>query len=204
MFAASVLKEKLSSLGSSGILADHHLQAQMQEHHLKGWVADSYVELAIWSEWTELCILICFSVWYCCANIFHEILLLFFHLATSFFSSFPMADQVMNHMWVCSKQRTQYYQGRLILVTRGWNIYLSSSRLFIKIMYSFVSSFQVMFYWSPVIGWHVSFVTSCILCYLNFWNDCLRSCSFKIGLFAASSFHWYDLVLSKTLPEWSD
>lgn len=34
--SASVLKEKLSSLGSSGILADHHLQAQMQEHHLKG------------------------------------------------------------------------------------------------------------------------------------------------------------------------
>lgn len=41
LFTASVLKEKLSSLGSSGILADHHLQAQMQEHHLKGWVADS-------------------------------------------------------------------------------------------------------------------------------------------------------------------
>ncbi|KAK1396593.1 hypothetical protein POM88_006456 [Heracleum sosnowskyi] len=38
--SASVLKEKLSSLGSSGILADHHLQAQMQEHHLKGVVED--------------------------------------------------------------------------------------------------------------------------------------------------------------------
>lgn len=35
---ASVLKEKLSSLGSSGILADHQLQAQLQEHHLKGLV----------------------------------------------------------------------------------------------------------------------------------------------------------------------
>lgn len=34
--SASVLKEKLSSLGSSGILADHQLQAQLQEHHLKG------------------------------------------------------------------------------------------------------------------------------------------------------------------------
>lgn len=34
--SASVLREKLSSLGSSGILADHQLQAQMQEHHLKG------------------------------------------------------------------------------------------------------------------------------------------------------------------------
>ncbi|PQQ18174.1 uncharacterized protein Pyn_35991 [Prunus yedoensis var. nudiflora] len=33
---ASVLKEKLSSLGSSGILAEHQLQAQLQEHHLKG------------------------------------------------------------------------------------------------------------------------------------------------------------------------
>ncbi|XP_058088976.1 uncharacterized protein LOC131235688 isoform X2 [Magnolia sinica] len=33
---ATVLKEKLSSLGSSGILADHQLQAQLQEHHLKG------------------------------------------------------------------------------------------------------------------------------------------------------------------------
>lgn len=33
---ASVLKEKLSSLGSSGILADHQLQTQLQEHHLKG------------------------------------------------------------------------------------------------------------------------------------------------------------------------
>ncbi|KAG6766954.1 hypothetical protein POTOM_028133 [Populus tomentosa] len=34
--SASVLKEKLSSLGSSGILADHQLQAQLQEHHVKG------------------------------------------------------------------------------------------------------------------------------------------------------------------------
>lgn len=34
--SASVLKEKLSSLGSSGILADHQLQAQLQEHHLNG------------------------------------------------------------------------------------------------------------------------------------------------------------------------
>lgn len=34
--SASVLKEKLSSLGSSGILADHQLQAQLQEHHLRG------------------------------------------------------------------------------------------------------------------------------------------------------------------------
>ncbi|KAI4314946.1 hypothetical protein L6164_027803 [Bauhinia variegata] len=34
--SASVLKEKLSSLGSSGVLADHQLQAQLQEHHLKG------------------------------------------------------------------------------------------------------------------------------------------------------------------------
>lgn len=34
--AASVLKEKLSALGSSGILADHQLQAKLQEHHLKG------------------------------------------------------------------------------------------------------------------------------------------------------------------------
>ncbi|KAF2295176.1 hypothetical protein GH714_031919 [Hevea brasiliensis] len=34
--SASVLKEKLSALGSSGILADHQLQAQLQEHHLKG------------------------------------------------------------------------------------------------------------------------------------------------------------------------
>lgn len=37
-FAASVLKEKLLALGSSGILADHQLQAQLQEHHLKGSV----------------------------------------------------------------------------------------------------------------------------------------------------------------------
>ncbi|CAL2273516.1 unnamed protein product [Prunus armeniaca] len=34
--SASVLKEKLSALGSSGILAEHQLQAQLQEHHLKG------------------------------------------------------------------------------------------------------------------------------------------------------------------------
>ncbi|XP_022947177.1 uncharacterized protein LOC111451123 [Cucurbita moschata] len=34
--SASVLKEKLSSLGASGILADHQLQAQLQEHTLKG------------------------------------------------------------------------------------------------------------------------------------------------------------------------
>ncbi|KAI3922170.1 hypothetical protein MKX01_005859, partial [Papaver californicum] len=34
--SASALKEKLSLLGSSGILADHQLQVQLQEHHLKG------------------------------------------------------------------------------------------------------------------------------------------------------------------------
>ncbi|GAB2282582.1 hypothetical protein Dimus_017121 [Dionaea muscipula] len=34
--SASVLKEKLVALGSSGVLADHQLQAQLQEHHLKG------------------------------------------------------------------------------------------------------------------------------------------------------------------------
>ncbi|GMH14770.1 hypothetical protein Nepgr_016611 [Nepenthes gracilis] len=34
--SASVLKEKLAALGSSGILADHQLKAQLQEHHLKG------------------------------------------------------------------------------------------------------------------------------------------------------------------------
>ncbi|XP_062153998.1 uncharacterized protein LOC133862240 [Alnus glutinosa] len=34
--SASVLREKLSSLGASGILADHQLQAQLHEHHLKG------------------------------------------------------------------------------------------------------------------------------------------------------------------------
>ncbi|KAI4386694.1 hypothetical protein MLD38_004605 [Melastoma candidum] len=34
--SASVLKEKLASLGASGILADHQLQAQLQEQHLKG------------------------------------------------------------------------------------------------------------------------------------------------------------------------
>lgn len=36
VITASVLKEKLSSLGASGILADHQLQAQLQEHHVKG------------------------------------------------------------------------------------------------------------------------------------------------------------------------
>ncbi|OUZ99813.1 WD40 repeat [Macleaya cordata] len=34
--SASALKEKLSLLGSSGILADHQLQVQLQEYHLKG------------------------------------------------------------------------------------------------------------------------------------------------------------------------
>ncbi|XP_054823502.1 uncharacterized protein LOC129321674 [Prosopis cineraria] len=34
--SASVLKEKLSSLGSSGVLAEHQLQSQLQEHHQKG------------------------------------------------------------------------------------------------------------------------------------------------------------------------
>ncbi|XP_044485392.1 uncharacterized protein LOC123210926 [Mangifera indica] len=34
--SASVLKEKLSSMGSSGILADHQLQAQLREHNQKG------------------------------------------------------------------------------------------------------------------------------------------------------------------------
>ncbi|CAJ1942759.1 unnamed protein product [Sphenostylis stenocarpa] len=34
--SASVLREKLSALGSSGVLADHQLQAQLQEQHLKG------------------------------------------------------------------------------------------------------------------------------------------------------------------------
>ncbi|KAL7141351.1 hypothetical protein ABFS83_08G047500 [Erythranthe nasuta] len=34
--SASVLKEKLVSLGSSGILADHQLQAQLQEQNVKG------------------------------------------------------------------------------------------------------------------------------------------------------------------------
>lgn len=33
---AAVLKEKLSALGSSGILADHQLQAELQEHQAKG------------------------------------------------------------------------------------------------------------------------------------------------------------------------
>jgi len=33
--AASVLKEKLATLGSSGVLADHQLQALLQEHYLK-------------------------------------------------------------------------------------------------------------------------------------------------------------------------
>ncbi|XWS45293.1 hypothetical protein CRYUN_Cryun15aG0124300 [Craigia yunnanensis] len=35
-YSASVLKEKLSSMGSFGILADHQLQAQLQEQHIKG------------------------------------------------------------------------------------------------------------------------------------------------------------------------
>ncbi|KAK9096714.1 hypothetical protein Sjap_022211 [Stephania japonica] len=35
--AASVMKEKLSALGSSGVLADHQFQMQLQEHHLKGF-----------------------------------------------------------------------------------------------------------------------------------------------------------------------
>ncbi|OMP02070.1 hypothetical protein COLO4_11380 [Corchorus olitorius] len=34
--SASVLKEKLSSMGASGILADHQLQAQLQEQNMKG------------------------------------------------------------------------------------------------------------------------------------------------------------------------
>ncbi|KAK7307612.1 hypothetical protein VNO77_40835 [Canavalia gladiata] len=34
--SASALKEKLLALGSSGVLADHQLQAQLQEHHSKG------------------------------------------------------------------------------------------------------------------------------------------------------------------------
>ncbi|KAK8694745.1 hypothetical protein V6N13_072290 [Hibiscus sabdariffa] len=34
--SASILKEKLSSMGSTGILADHQLQRQLQEHHMKG------------------------------------------------------------------------------------------------------------------------------------------------------------------------
>lgn len=34
--SASAIKEKLSALGSSGVLADHQLQAQLQEHHTKG------------------------------------------------------------------------------------------------------------------------------------------------------------------------
>lgn len=34
--SASALKEKLQALGSSGVLADHQLQAQLQEHHMKG------------------------------------------------------------------------------------------------------------------------------------------------------------------------
>jgi hypothetical protein len=32
----TVLKEKLLALGSSRILAEHQLQAQLQEQHLKG------------------------------------------------------------------------------------------------------------------------------------------------------------------------
>ncbi|GAB4847006.1 hypothetical protein Ancab_026018 [Ancistrocladus abbreviatus] len=38
--SASVLKEKLAALGSSGVLADHQLQAQLQEHHVKGLLLD--------------------------------------------------------------------------------------------------------------------------------------------------------------------
>ncbi|EOX91354.1 Transducin/WD40 repeat-like superfamily protein isoform 2 [Theobroma cacao] len=34
--SASILKEKLSSMGASGILADHQLQAQLQEQDIKG------------------------------------------------------------------------------------------------------------------------------------------------------------------------
>ncbi|KAL5058369.1 hypothetical protein RYX36_029973 [Vicia faba] len=34
--SASVIKEKLPALGAPGVLAEHHLQAQLQEHHLKG------------------------------------------------------------------------------------------------------------------------------------------------------------------------
>lgn len=34
--SASALKEKLQALGSSGVLAEHQLQAQLQEHHMKG------------------------------------------------------------------------------------------------------------------------------------------------------------------------
>ncbi|KAK9166763.1 hypothetical protein Scep_001954 [Stephania cephalantha] len=34
--SASVMKEKLSALGSSGVLADHQFQMQLQEHQLKG------------------------------------------------------------------------------------------------------------------------------------------------------------------------
>ncbi|KAI3777102.1 hypothetical protein L1987_46896 [Smallanthus sonchifolius] len=34
--SASALKEKLQALGSSGILAEQQLQAQLQEHHMKG------------------------------------------------------------------------------------------------------------------------------------------------------------------------
>ncbi|CAI8609244.1 unnamed protein product [Vicia faba] len=34
--SASVIKEKLSALGASGVLAEHQLQAQLQDHHLKG------------------------------------------------------------------------------------------------------------------------------------------------------------------------
>ncbi|CAI0554080.1 unnamed protein product [Linum tenue] len=44
--SASVLKEKLSSLGASGILADHQLQAQLQEHHLKGHVQPTISDIA--------------------------------------------------------------------------------------------------------------------------------------------------------------
>ncbi|KAJ8453150.1 hypothetical protein Cgig2_008034 [Carnegiea gigantea] len=45
--SASVLKEKLASLGSSGVLADHQLQAQLQEHHLKGFLCARQNQLTI-------------------------------------------------------------------------------------------------------------------------------------------------------------
>ena len=53
--AASVLKEKLLSLGSSGILADHQLQAQLQEHHLKGLVGSySLLFFFLQSWWCQV------------------------------------------------------------------------------------------------------------------------------------------------------
>ncbi|KAL8151948.1 hypothetical protein V2J09_021756 [Rumex salicifolius] len=44
--SASVLKEKLAALGSSGILAEHQLQAQLQEHHVKGHNQLSVTDIA--------------------------------------------------------------------------------------------------------------------------------------------------------------